>query len=649
MTKGGYAGTILKVDLTNESVEKEPLSDEYARRFIGGLGINNKLAWDLIKSDVKPLDPENPLIYGAGPLIGTLAPGTSRLILTTKFPINGAVASACGSMRFAANLKWAGYDHLVITGKARRPVYLGVFDEDVGIFDARDLWGRDIFQTSEKLWKEHGSECAVNTIGPSGENLVEISLSLIDRTSTLGRGGLGAIMGSKNLKAVTVRGTKGVRVFDSKRFLKLVKKIFEKIKSNPIRDWWLNLGILIGWDSWNKAGFAVKNWTEVFPREETSERVGPEVYLSKAKKARIACPSCPMGDKDVLEIKEGEFKGLRTYATSYLNTTFYGLMCEDGSYDKAIKCHDLANRYGLDSLMIANIMEFVLDLYEQGILTDVDLEGMPLKRDFETVLRLIEKINSNEGIGHLLSKGAVKAAQRIGKNSKKYAFDTKGLSIIFDPRINFGTEVFEQIVNPRGAHVVQGETPTLIMGRTPEKLRRYCEKAGVEEEALERTFNHPMGFNVARLTKHGEDHYSVISSLGICARQQIAQYYPMTLCAELFTAATGIEITASELIKTGERIWNLHKIINVREGFWREHDKFPNQWLNKTIKDGDKELTWMDYYKETQITEKTINQLVNDYYDEREWSIERGVPTREKLIKLGLKEESVELEKLGLI
>ncbi|MFX0137214.1 MAG: aldehyde ferredoxin oxidoreductase N-terminal domain-containing protein, partial [Candidatus Hodarchaeota archaeon] len=385
----GYSGKILHVNLTNKEIRQEKLDKRLIKDFIGGLGINIKLFYDIFTPNIDPFSPDNPIVIGAGPLVGTIVPSTSRIYITTKMPMNNAIGWAGGSMSFGIMLKNAGYDHIIITGRANSPIYLKIFDDDVSLEDATNLWGKDTNQTTDNLWDLHGN-CGVISIGQSGENLVKFSIALVDKISTIGRGGAGAVMGSKNLKAIIARGTKGVNVADPKSLMKLHKQLYERIKNYKHREDWVKFGLI-----------------------RTAPIVPKDFYLNNLKKARLACPSCPIGDKDVIEIKEGRFSGLISYEASVVNA--YALLTMNfGTYDENIKSFDLMNRYGLDSITIMALFPLVKSLYKRGILTseDTDLE---IKNNFDTLAKLLDQISNREGFGDILADGFEGLIKRFGK------------------------------------------------------------------------------------------------------------------------------------------------------------------------------------------------------------------------------------------
>ena len=603
----GYAGSILHVDLTTGKIKKEPLDEGLIKDFTGGLGINIKLIYDLIEPGIDPLSPENPIVIGAGPLVGTVIPATSRMYINTKMPISGAIGWAGGAMSFGCMLKNAGYDHVIVTGKAENPVYLKIFDDDISLEDASNLWGCDTNQTTDKLWEMHGN-CGVISIGQAGENLVKFSIALVDKISTLGRGGFGAVMGSKNLKAIITCGKKGVKVSDQKRLMELYKQIFERIKKYPLREEWLKFGLVRS--------------IPIVPKEQ---------YLEKLKKARIACPSCPIGDKDLIEIKEGEFKGLVSHQASVVNAYQLG-MIGAGSYDRTIKCFDLVNRYGLDAITIGGLLPSVFELQRRKIITDQDTCGLTLKSDFDTILKLLEEISYRRGFGETLAEGFNGLIDRFGEDSVKKIPIVKGQELIVDPRMmHLGTLEFEQFINPRGSHDASGGSPTYFApGRKLDDFRKHFDRMGIPKDAMDRIFEPPiekMGLSIGRLTRYAEEWFTVLGSLGICARAQMNRFYSAKLCSELYSSVTGIQRSREDLMKAAERSWNVLKAANVREGFDRKNDQFPEQLLKSRL---------IYFHGNVKITEELADKLLDDYYDERGWDIEKGIPKKEKFLELGL-------------
>jgi len=633
----GYAGSILYVDLSKGEVEKKPLDLDLAKNYLGGLGASIKLAYDLLRPRTDPLSPENVVVIGAGPMVGTLAPGSSRVCAVTKLPANRAIGWAgAGGCSFGCMLKNAGYDHVVIRGRSPKPVYLKVFDDEVEICDAGWLWGKGVERTTEELWREHGRPTGVIAIGQAGENLVKFSMAFVDKTSTLGRGGLGAVMGSKNLKAIVAKGTKGVG-FSDPRFVKLCYELFERIKRYPRLKEWQEFGLLMS--------------LPVLPRE---------VYSEKLKKARISCVSCPIGDKDIIEIKEGRFKGLIKYTSSAANVAMpmlYGL-----PYDEAIKCVAALDDYGMDMFEFFAVIDTVNKLYDEGVITKEFLESK-IEYNYDSLIEWAERVAYRKGFGNVLAEGLAGLVEKFGSRAMKCAPPmVKWLTAYIGPRgpvawNRFGTMEFGQLVGQRGPHAASGGSPTYFAVRPLQDFVTHLDRMGVPEDAVKRILPRPyewpqgmrhglvspddeMGLNVGRFTRYAEDWIMVLASLGVCARAQINRFYSAKLLADLFSALTGIDIDKRELMKCGERAWNLLRVANVREGFSRKDDEPPESWFA--------EPTFVDYCKGTvKITKEIVDMFLDDYYEERGWNKD-GVPTREKLLELGLEKILEDLEKLGL-
>ena len=625
----GYTGKILDVNLTDNklSLYKEDIED--LKQFIGGMGMNCLLGARLLKPDTAPFSPENPIILGTGPLVGTNTPGASRTVGLTKFPATGAIANSCGSMSFGFNLKHSGYDHIILTGKSEKPVSLLILDDYVEILDAKQLWGKDIIETTNHFWKKY-KDSSVIASGQAGENLVYGALTLIDKTATFGRGGLGAVMGSKLLKAIVIKGTQGIGIANPKEFMKLYQKQIRRIEGYPHRKSWIELGMLRGLP----VNMTLYAKGERIKAKQSSEKF----YLKNLKKRRLACPSCPMGDKDILEIKEGEYKGLISYTTSVINPLLM-LMVDgiDDSY-QAVKIFDLISRYGLDSLTISSLFDYLSKMHEKGIISKNEI-GFEWNRDYNTLIKLIGIIVHRRGFGNILANGWKELAE-VNEKLAEEMLTVKGLDIIFEPRLfRLGTMEFEQVVNPKGSHVASGGSPTYVgAAGNIKKFNTHFKRMGIPDSAIDRIYSPPcgdMGINIGRLTRYSEDWYTVLTSLGLCVRAQMNRFWGIELVTEFYNAVSGFELTPEDLMKSAERTWNLLKIMNAKEGFTRKDDKFPKGWF-KPLKFGNTLIELRDFFATTIITDDIANHLLNDYYDERGWINESGLPSQAKLKELGL-------------
>lgn len=643
----GYAGNILYVNLTSGSIRSEPLDAEMARTYIGGAGINNKLAYDLIPPDVDPLSPQNAIIIGTGPFNGTMIPGCSEVMITYKSPLNGSFPHSNGGGCFSHFLKSSGYDHIVITGRSDKPVYLKIHDEDVELCNAGDLWGVDVFDTTDELRRRH-EPCSVIPIGQAGENLVNISVTQIDKGGTVGSGGLCAVMGSKNLKAmVAVQGTKGIAVADPRRLRKLVDEILSRVTNYHFRDEMMKGGAMAMTAGWVPQGMLAKNSSVLIPFPPNTKEVQAEIYeLHRQSRKKIACATCPMSDKDRLDLPDRDIVTYDTavFAVGAIMTASpaFGHRAEGSPLDRyadALHFFDMVNRYGIERVYsFQGLVDFVVTLYEDGIITKEDTGGVELNREFDTLLKLTRMTAFREGFGDILADGVIGAARRIGKGVDKYVQNViKGQFVIFDPREwGLGPMQFEPIVHPgRCFGVAAGMgAATYSPGWPIKELMRQADRCGVPEEAIGRIFTDD-SFNVGRLTKHGEDFFNLFNMFGQCHRLYISRFYSMQILAELYSAVTGIEATPADLKLASERVWNLWKLINYRAGFDRKDDEPPEIWF-QPLKGVDTEHHLKDYFGTTALTREDVDRLLDDYYDERGWDKKTSLPTPRKLKQLGL-------------
>ncbi|MHA1268335.1 MAG: aldehyde ferredoxin oxidoreductase family protein [Candidatus Helarchaeota archaeon] len=632
---GGFAGNILKIDLSKETFDIIPLDPDLVLKYLGGFGINQYLALNLIKQKINPYDENSPIILGIGTCVGTNTPGSSKIFVTTKSPLYRNIQTAAGSS-FGYLLKNAGFDHLIISGKSKQKIYLKITNSQVEFLSADSLWGKGINETTDKLWDINGRNYSVIAIGPAGENQVNFAFTLVDKIGTLGKGGLGAIMGSKNLKAIIVYGDNGIIPKEPEQFNKITNKILKGIISYPQRARWTEQGTLYSWGSFpDIITMPVNNWRDLYPMGKAAKLYGVKKY-KKVKKNPLACPSCPIGCKSTLEIKDGEYEGLITSTSSYATAALISVRLDLQDHRKGVYCAHLMDDYGLDGLATVGLVDFTADLYDKGIITDKDTDNEAIKCDFETFLKLSEKIVKREGFGDIIAKGWLGMIEHISKGADKLAIQIKGGEIIFDPRFVFGTEAFEQIVNQRsGAHVVPALSPTIVPNRSPEKLKNHLKRIGLKNEIITQLFTPE--FNVAKYTRYIEDWYAVMSALGICFRHPIAMHYNIKIVANLYKSLTGINCDSDDLLLAGERINTLQKMLNVREGYSRKDDILPERIYTEPL--GTKpSIPLMDYYKTKKLTKEDVDKLIDDYYIERGWETKNGIPTKEKLIELGLEE-----------
>jgi aldehyde:ferredoxin oxidoreductase len=653
MKVGGYAGQMLFIDLTNETIKKEPLDLDLARKFLGGFGLNCKLAWDLLDPGVDPYSPDNTIFMGMGPMVGTAAPVSSKHSVISKWPSTGTISTGTAGGDFGINVKLSGYDEVIVKGKAKRPVYIKISGDHVEICDAQDLWGKDTYETTDRLWEKHGRNYAVLAMGTAGERLVNTTICLIDKYTSWGKGGLPAIMGSKNVKAFVAYGNKGIQIADPERLVKRTNMILERFKKHPDYEKLVDLGTMDGFAGWADIhGMSMSNWNGRFPTEEAYRLYGPEYYLENIKAGRCADPTCPVGCKDHVKIRKGEYAGTEAWVSSFYGRVVHmAARCQVGSYERNVKAQEFFQRTGLCIHSFTALIDWAVDLYEKGILTKDDTGGRELKHDFETTLYLAEQANRHEGLGGILSQGYKKAIQDIGRGCEKHAVHVKGMEPLYDPRINrlSGPE-FNQVVNPRGAHAPQG-CITLYMSRglPAEAFRPWLEDRGVPKEALDRIFPRPGYFNIGRMTPYGEDWVQFMNSVGMgCLRGRVDNFFKGEDWAEVYSAVTGFETSLEELRKAARRNYNLYKALNVRAGFSRKEDVFPSRWFEPLHTTDRGTLMLCDYFG-TPLTREDCERVLDDYYDERGWDIKTGIPTEKTLNELDLADIAKDLRRKKFI
>ncbi|HEX77388.1 MAG TPA: hypothetical protein G4O03_03125 [Dehalococcoidia bacterium] len=647
--KGLYMGRVLHVDLTAAKTWTKPLDPKLVADFIGGWGIDNRLAYDYVRFGADPLAPEQPIIIGCGVFNGTVAPGSSKSFATTVCPASGTVSTWVGSLTFGARLRAAGYDHMVITGRAPKPVYLKLRDDDVEICDAGELWGqKDTLDTHEWLLDKHGRAASTLCIGPAGENRVKIAIALVDKFGTMGRT-MAANLGSKNLKAIVVDGSHDVRLADAKRFMRTANQLMERAMTDRNRDNWRNLALYFVFPLWENAGYFTRhNARETWPRDEVIERFGQEQY-KKLRGRLLGCTSCLTCDKAIIQLKE-EFPGTGVPFSTPLDPPWaFGLRCEAGSIEKAYKCGELANRYGIDMMTWSAIFDWATDLYHRGILTREDTGGFDLsRRDFGMVCRLLEMTAKREGFGDVLAQGFLGAIERIGRGSENHALHIKGTEFDFDPRANYALETFGAMTNVRPCHDMPVTGLTVAKGRDPAFFARVVPGMGFSKEAMERIFT-PDGFDLGRFLAHFETWGITLNIFGLCFRMQVAALYNINTVAELYVAATGIEKSPQDILDAAERAYNLARAMNALRGFSRKDDRLPDFVFTQPIKRPDRgtELSLMNYQGTKVLTKEDVDRDLDSYYEERGWT-RNGIPGKEVLARYGLGFAAEALERGGL-
>ncbi len=606
----GYAGTILYVNLTTGKTRTEKLNEETAKKYIGGIGLGMKLWLSNSKAGVDPLSEENPLVLALGPVSGTMFPtGGNGHAFISKSPETNGVGEAVSHGTFGAELKRAGYDAIVFTGKAEKPVYLWIDDDAIQMFDAAHIWGKSPSETEDAIKDELGDYyIRVAAIGLAGEKQSKIACIINEKTRAAGRTGLGAVMGSKNLKAIAVRGTHDIIVAKPEEFMDMVKEFHERMKG-PAAQKYRTLGsvenVLI---TNNLYCMPTRNYST--SHFENAAAVSGEELNQRHVAKIIGCNSCAMRCEHEAIVREGPYKGALA-RMEYDNLWALGPNCGVDKLDPIIKAAELCTYYGLDATSTGVTISFIMDCHEKGILTHEELGGIDAHfGNGDAVVQLVDKIGKREGIGDLLADGVKAAAQKIGKNSAELAQHIKGLEVTgYDLRC-LKTAALAAAVSFRGAdHNRSGAYALDIKG----SVDRFKAEKGR-----------------GKLVKDSEDLFVIIDSLIVCKNAKSTFYQELADMAKLYTSTTGLLITPEELAVAGERINTLAKLINVREGMTRNDDTLPWKVMNLPVSDDGPA-------KGALVTQEELDLLLDDYYQARGWTVE-GIPTKTKLQALDLQE-----------
>lgn len=627
----GYSGSILEINLTSGKVSCRELNPQFAKKYIGGIGFNAKIIYDELPLGADPLGKENILTFSAGTLVGTPFPTAARTEASAKSPITGQFGTSNSGSFFGMMLKAAGYDTLIFKGKAEDPVYVLIDDDQVQICDAHELWGKDAWDTLDILKKRYtGAEVAL--IGPAGENLVRFASIENGYFDGWGRTGLGAVMGSKKLKAIVVRGSQTTKVKDSKAFLETIKEGRELIQSASSYTAFKEYGTLnasIPYGRFNAT--SAHNFT-LGTLPDWEERCGKQV-VDQYSNRHIACQSCIVACGHWVEIKEGKYKGLKmkdleiTPVISFAGTA--GLDIE-----ATMKACELSQRYGMDMLSSGVVLGFAIELYKQGILTKEEV-GYELEwGDDDATLSLLQQIAYRQGLGDILAEGVKRAAQKLGKGHG-CAMHVKGLEVPFiDPRGRWSTWTMGILTNIRGGDFLRCRNPVENLRYNENKHQYQKERFGfkkpmydkldIPNELKEKTINlEEDTVDIALMSKWAEDLINLYNSIGICIRPPIMEKVGPTVLAKAYTELTGITITAEELMQGAERTWNLIKLFNLREGENPEEIRFPERFykvpLNGKVVEEDK-----------------VKLVLEKYYENRGWDPTTTKPNPEKLNQLGI-------------
>ncbi len=596
--KYGYYGTILEINLTTGKIEKKAISAEDMKNFIGGRGLGMKILWDKLKEPgINPLSPENPLIFTAGPFSAFPIPSSSRVCVITKsthtspvqskYPFASTVTYSNMGGFFGPEIRFAGYDGIVITGKATKPVYIVINDDKAEIRDAKKFWGMGTDEFDKEFIGELGDrQFETCYIGPAGENLVDYACILHTAARAAGRGGGGCVMGSKNIKAIAVKGSKMPSIKNYKQFVNMLEGTRNVFQNPEITDWARTGGTTRALVSYSKRGIqTVKNFRE--GTFEGAENLGPAAAWKNIWSRSFSCYLCPLACKKSGVIKSGSYAGTIVHDGPEFETgTMLGSNLLISDLEGLMKCVYVCDDLGIDAISAGNTIGFLMEAYEKKYIDKKFLDGIDLTwGNVDAVLKMLNKITYKEGIGELASKGVKSLSEKIGKDSRKFAIHVKGQEL--------------------AAHNIYG----------------VIEK-GIGYIFSNRGACHLNGRNIIEQNEN-----AVIDSLGIC-RFVTGDVSHNAWLRDYFAAITGVQWTEEEYLKVGERIFNLEKMFNYREGFNRKDDKLPDRFFEESPTTG--------ATKGAVLKRDEFNEIVNKYYIDRGWNIKTSKPSKAKLESLGL-------------
>jgi len=612
----GYMGKILRVNLSEGVIREEDLNQEWLKYFLGGAGLATRYLIEEVPAGIDALGPENKLIFMTGMLTGTASASASRYSVVAKSPLTGILGTANSGGNFGPQLKKSGFDGIIFEGISPEPVYLEIINGKARLHDALHLWGKTIPETEGLLQNEVKQQMTIAAIGPAGENLVRYAAIMNNKHRAAGRCGLGAVMGSKRVKAIACAGKKPIRLANEDGFRQAAKRQFDLLDESMLKVGFDAFGTNMVADMVNvRGGYPTRNWQQgVFGR---IEEVNAEAMTDKVLIEGVSCFACPVACGRKTEIREGKWSGNSGEGPEYETTDTFGAMCDVSDLNAITQANYLCNTLGIDTISAGASIAFAMECFERGALDKKQTGGIEINfGDANLVVDLVEKIAYRQGIGDLLAEGTRLMAQRTGKGSEHYAMNVKGLELpAYDPRAAKICGLGYVTANRGGDHItgyVQGPTfidmPFLI----------------IDDSSI----GDPWVANPqeAHVLVDLENALSLLDAIGAC------KFMGILLTAEdivsLISTASGADFQVRDFRLIGDRIYNLQRLFCVREGINREHDRLPNRLMEDPLPDGPAAGMLVE--------RESLEAMKDAYYQMRGWDMITGIPTPEKLHALGL-------------
>ncbi|MHC1720466.1 MAG: aldehyde ferredoxin oxidoreductase family protein [Clostridiaceae bacterium] len=599
----GYNGRVIRINLTDRSIKKEELDLEVAKKYIGARGLGVKTFMDEVDPKVDALSPENKLIIAGGPLTGAPVPTSGRFMVVSKSPLTGTIAISNSGGKWGAELKFAGYDMVILEGKAKEPVYINIADDVITILEADEIWGKVTSETTDILQDIHGDKAKVLCIGPGGEKLSLMAAIMNDVDRAAGRGGVGAVLGSKNVKAIVVRGTGKVALVDDEKAKKVGMDKTGILRKDPVAGNGLpTYGTAILVNIINENGIhPVKNFQESYT--DQADKISGETLTEKYLVRKNPCYRCPIACGRWIKLEDGTECGGPEYETLWS----FGSDCGIFDLNAIDVANMLCNEYGLDTISVGATIAAAMELYQRGYIKDEELvaDGYSLKwGDADAMIAWTKKIGLREGFGHKMADGSYRLCEAYG--APQYSMTVKKQEIpAYDPRGAQGHGITYAVNNRGGCHIKGYMISPEILGY-PEKLDRF---------SLE---------GKAAYAKVFHDLTAVIDSLGLCIFTTFGLGLPDFV--DMYNAVVGEEHDNESLLRAGDRIWTLEKLFNLKAGLTKADDTLPKRLIEDQIAEGP-----------SKGNVHHLDVLLPEYYSVRGWDGE-GVPTDDTLKALGLEE-----------
>jgi aldehyde:ferredoxin oxidoreductase len=623
---------IAYIDLGTGKINIEPIALEWRRKFIGGRGLDAYLLYRNAPPGCDPLGPDNPLLISAGLLVGTMASASARTHVMAKSPLTHLLGSANMGGFFAPEMRWAGFDHLVIKGRAEKPVYLFIHDGEIEIRSAQNVWGSGVYDSQEIIRGElDDPEAQVLCIGQAGENLVRFANVMTGRKNAAGRTGLGAVMGSKNLKAVACRGSLSIQIKFPQEALEYNKEIIDQVISSKVSQIMQRWGTGFIYGVTNTTGL-VRTRNFQFNQLPNSEDIECE-NLDKYSIGLDGCFGCQVHCRHRYIIKEGPYAGTYAQGPEYTSQGAFGAEVGCRSMNTVLVGNHLVNDYGMDTLEVGSMIAWAMELYEKGLITEKDTQGLKLEwGSDEAVIEAIKQIAFRKGIGDILAEGPLPAAKKLGPESLKYLIHVKGMSNLHSDERATPALALNIAVASRGADHLRGR-PAVDLYNLPMKV-------------LDKLYRNPDGYDgpltnsyseyegKPRMVMWQEMVYMAVDCVGICKYHTVflsPNHPQFKEFSKLIHLNTGLEFSDMDIWDVANRGYTIERLFNLREGMTRKDDWLPDRYFDEPTKLG------LPVARGKSIDREKFKAMIDEYYRLHEWD-ENGVPTPALLERLQISE-----------